>query len=240
MWGEKVPGQVKVRQLNDSLLFLEISLRSFSRMFVPLSQSLSLHLRDTLRRTPCEGLQHCSFFRHQPQALTRCVAFHDGHGKFHGTQWLLGGCCRLWHYLLCKFCHSCLETCTNLEQGVAFAYRKPGAVSSMDEIEVIKDWPGANGITSDKVPTEIAYDGIEIHWGFLIEEQDRRIRCIKLFLDGALEMPSFVSARDVEEQLSLASKRVTECARDYLKKLHEFTMDVLNRRFSEAFVCSKH
>ncbi|KAI9793023.1 MAG: hypothetical protein M1833_000844 [Piccolia ochrophora] len=37
--------------------------------------------------------------------------------------------------------------------GVAAVY-----TSTPDDVEVIKTWPGGNGITSDKVPTEIAYD----------------------------------------------------------------------------------
>ncbi|KAF2403588.1 actin-like ATPase domain-containing protein [Trichodelitschia bisporula] len=36
--------------------------------------------------------------------------------------------------------------------GVAIVYSK-----NPEEIDVIKDWPGGNGITSDKVPTEIGY-----------------------------------------------------------------------------------
>ncbi|KAI9836129.1 MAG: hypothetical protein M1838_005137, partial [Thelocarpon superellum] len=37
--------------------------------------------------------------------------------------------------------------------GVAAVY-----TSTPDDVDVIKTWPGGNGITSDKVPTEIAYD----------------------------------------------------------------------------------
>ena len=30
--------------------------------------------------------------------------------------------------------------------------------STPDDVEIIKTWPGGNGITSDKVPTELSYD----------------------------------------------------------------------------------
>ena len=41
--------------------------------------------------------------------------------------------------------------------GVAAAYS-----ATPDDVDIIKTWPGGNGITSDKVPTEIAYDVKEI------------------------------------------------------------------------------
>lgn len=122
--------------------------------------------------------------------------------------------------------------------GVAFAFRKPGTIGSPDDIEVIKDWPGSNGMTSDKVPTEIAYTNGVMRWGFLLEEQDRRIRCIKLFLDKSQPLPSFVSSIDVESQLKLAHKQVADCAREYLGAIHEHVLDVLKRRYSAAFISS--
>ncbi|KAG9643795.1 hypothetical protein KCV04_g4523, partial [Aureobasidium melanogenum] len=40
--------------------------------------------------------------------------------------------------------------------GCAFAYS--GSLESPDEIEVIRNWPGSNNITSEKVPTELTYE----------------------------------------------------------------------------------
>ncbi|KAG9601333.1 hypothetical protein KCU77_g3251, partial [Aureobasidium melanogenum] len=40
--------------------------------------------------------------------------------------------------------------------GCAFAYS--GSLESPDEIEVIRNWPGSNNITSEKVLSELTYE----------------------------------------------------------------------------------
>ncbi|KAI5244990.1 hypothetical protein E4T43_03459 [Aureobasidium subglaciale] len=83
--------------------------------------------------------------------------------------------------------------------GCALAYS--GDPESADEIQVVKSWPGSNGVTSDKVPSEILYEtnpptsGIKrdwkgevvtttrIRWGLEIKPEETRLRCLKLRLD---------------------------------------------------------
>lgn len=73
--------------------------------------------------------------------------------------------------------------------------------------------PGGNGITSDKVPTEISYEldantkpmegvtpeqnpisgaSTTVRWGFMHKPDEPRIKCMKLFLDRNQKLPHFV------------------------------------------------
>ncbi|EMC96848.1 hypothetical protein BAUCODRAFT_70194 [Baudoinia panamericana UAMH 10762] len=138
--------------------------------------------------------------------------------------------------------------------GVAAAYS-----ATPDDIDIIKTWPGGNGITSDKVPTEIAYfdaapptepspvsplegpsDGSTaaktIRWGFQFKPEESRLRCIKLFLDRNQKLPHFVSPLDTAAQLRKCDKTVMDAVSDYLTKIYEHTMETLNRRYGESFV----
>lgn len=94
--------------------------------------------------------------------------------------------------------------------GVAACYS-----ATPDDVDIIKTWPGGNGITSDKVPTEISYDVVDgakagfdvdvsasqtaskgVRWGFQFKPEESRLRCIKLFLDRNQKLPHFVSPLD--------------------------------------------
>ena len=128
--------------------------------------------------------------------------------------------------------------------GVAAAYS-----GSPDEIDIIKTWPGGNGITSDKVPTEIAYDTPDsaigtateksqatIRWGFQFKPEDTRLRCIKLFLDRNQKLPHFVSPLETAAQLRKCDRTVMDAVSDYLTKIYEHTMETLTRRYGESFM----
>lgn len=73
---------------------------------------------------------------------------------------------------------------------------------------------GGNGITSDKVPTEISYKldldtkpianvtpeqnpmagaPTTVRWGFMHKPNESRIKCMKLFLDRNQKLPHFVN-----------------------------------------------
>lgn len=75
---------------------------------------------------------------------------------------------------------------------------------------------GGNGITSDKVPTEISYEldantkpiadvtpeqnpisgaSTNVRWGFMHKPDEPRIKCMKLFLDRNQKLPHFVGRR---------------------------------------------
>ncbi|KAK0384295.1 hypothetical protein NLU13_8383 [Sarocladium strictum] len=127
--------------------------------------------------------------------------------------------------------------------GVAAVY-----TSTPDDIEIIKTWPGGNGITSDKVPTEIAYDfppnttgttdPPTVKWGFQFRPEESRLRCIKLFLDRSQKLPFYVSPLDTAAQLKRFGKNVVDAVSDYLTQVHAHTMDTLTRRYGESFMAS--
>lgn len=119
--------------------------------------------------------------------------------------------------------------------------------STPDDIEIIKTWPGGNGITSDKVPTEISYDippaaivgtSPNIKWGFQFKPEEPRLRCIKLFLDRSQKLPFYVSPQETATQLRKFNKNVVDAVSDYLTQVYEHTMDTLTRRYGESFMAS--
>ncbi|KAF2994771.1 hypothetical protein E8E14_002828 [Neopestalotiopsis sp. 37M] len=140
--------------------------------------------------------------------------------------------------------------------GVAAVY-----TSTPDDIEIIKTWPGGNGITSDKVPTEISYDtpanananaaaaaspassttsttGPVPKWGFQFKPEESRLRCIKLFLDRSQKLPFYVSPQETATQLRKYNKNVVDAVSDYLTQIYRHTMDTLTRRYGESFMAS--
>ncbi|KAI1781160.1 actin-like ATPase domain-containing protein [Hypoxylon cercidicola] len=126
--------------------------------------------------------------------------------------------------------------------GVAAVY-----TSTPDDVEIIKTWPGGNGITSDKVPTEISYDfppnaspGTDpnVKWGFQFKPEESRLRCIKLFLDRSQKLPFYVSPQETATQLKKYNKTVVDAVSDYLTEIYKHTMDQLTRRYGESFMAS--
>ncbi|KAL1297539.1 hypothetical protein AAFC00_006111 [Neodothiora populina] len=139
--------------------------------------------------------------------------------------------------------------------GVAAVYS-----ATPDDIDIIKSWPGGNGITSDKVPTEIAYElpptsangttnpnltpeqqgsrpaPRSIRWGFQFKPEEPRLRCIKLFLDRNQKLPHFVSPLETAAQLRKCDKTVMDGVSDYLAQLYKHTMETLTRRYGETFM----
>jgi hypothetical protein len=133
-----------------------------------------------------------------------------------------------------------------------------------DEIEVIKSWPGGNGLTSDKCPTELSYEpapvtpgrqagrkpsrqNLEsyprlgtpeiskgIRWGFQLQDEPR-LRCLKLFLDRSQQLPSYVSPMETAAHLKKHDKTVMDAVTDYLTMIHTHTMDWLCRRYGDNF-----
>jgi hypothetical protein len=118
-------------------------------------------------------------------------------------------------------------------------------------------WPGGNGITSDKVPTEIGYvsapanangngsgassPGSEtprqiVKWGFQFKPDEQRLRCIKLFLDRNQKLPHFVSPLETAAQLRQYGKTVMDAVSDYLTEIYKHTMENLTRRYGDAFM----
>ncbi|KAI1388733.1 actin-like ATPase domain-containing protein [Hypoxylon trugodes] len=126
--------------------------------------------------------------------------------------------------------------------GVAAVY-----TSTPDDVEIIKTWPGGNGITSDKVPTEILYDlspnapsgtPPNVKWGFQFKPEESRLRCIKLFLDRSQKLPFYVSPQETATQLKKYNKTVVDAVSDYLTEIYKHTMSTLTRRYGESFMAS--
>ncbi|KAF2639252.1 actin-like ATPase domain-containing protein [Massarina eburnea CBS 473.64] len=124
--------------------------------------------------------------------------------------------------------------------GVAAVYS-----ATPEDIDIIKTWPGGNGITSDKVPTEIAYSTTTdpskpsatiIKWGFQFKPEESRLRCIKLFLDKTQKLPSFVSPLETAAQLRQSQKTVMDAVCDYLTMIYKHTMETLSKRYGETFM----
>lgn len=136
--------------------------------------------------------------------------------------------------------------------GVAAVYS-----ATPDDVDIIKTWPGGNGITSDKVPTEIAYEAPkapttasaaddesetpspparQIRWGFQFKPEETRLRCIKLFLDRNQSLPHFVSPLETAAQLRKCERTVMDAVSDYLTKIYEHTLETLTRRYGSSFM----
>lgn len=136
--------------------------------------------------------------------------------------------------------------------GVAAVYS-----ATPDDVDIIKTWPGGNGITSDKVPTEIAYELVDpadnadsatsptdtsttrrIQWGFQFKPEEPRLRCIKLFLDRNQKLPHFVSPLETAAQLRRCQRTVMDAVSDYLTKIYEHTLETLTRRYGSSFMAT--
>ncbi|KAF3008731.1 hypothetical protein E8E13_009848 [Curvularia kusanoi] len=133
--------------------------------------------------------------------------------------------------------------------GVAAVYS-----ATPDDIDIIKTWPGGNGITSDKVPTEVGYTeaapsngstpsleasakpAATVKWGFQFKPEETRLRCIKLFLDRNQKLPHFVSPLETAAHLRKHEKTVNEAVTDYLSQIYKHTMETLTRRYGETFM----
>ncbi|KAG9897597.1 actin-like ATPase domain-containing protein, partial [Aureobasidium melanogenum] len=131
--------------------------------------------------------------------------------------------------------------------GCAFAYG--GSLESPDEIEVIRNWPGSNNITSEKVPTELTYEpastgaGVKRtaagdpallnspRWGFQIKPNELRLHYIKLLLDHHQRLPPYVSRQHLAGLLLRWDKSAEQAASDYLTALFSHAKTRLERRF---------
>ncbi|KAH0338581.1 actin-like ATPase domain-containing protein, partial [Aureobasidium melanogenum] len=137
--------------------------------------------------------------------------------------------------------------------GVAFTYS--GNIEAADEIAVVKDWPGANNVSSEKVPSELAYvpasdadefeiinpdssDAFEIRWGLELKPDQPRLRCLKLRLDPRQELPHYVSKQDLDDQLNTCGKTTEDAIADYLSVVYSHAKEVMVNRFGEQMMSS--
>lgn len=93
-------------------------------------------------------------------------------------------------------------------------------------------WPGGSNLTTDKVPTEIAYgpDG-KIRWGYEIRPDEDRLRCFKLRLAERRALPIGVSTSGQDELLARWGKDAQTATADYMGALWRHAKEVLRRRW---------
>lgn len=120
-------------------------------------------------------------------------------------------------------------------------------------ILTLPSWPGSNNISSDKVPSELAYvpasddfemvnsDGsrtFNILWGLQLKPDQSRLRCLKLRLDPRQKLPAYVSSKDLDDQLIDCGKSAEEAIADYLSLIFAKAKEELVRRFGTQMVSS--
>ncbi|KAF2718371.1 actin-like ATPase domain-containing protein [Polychaeton citri CBS 116435] len=135
-----------------------------------------------------------------------------------------------------------LEFGTRLVIGLDFGTTFSGIAFALDTvedplkaIEVITSWPGANSITSDKVPSELSYSRA-IRWGFEVHPEEARLRCMKLLLEACQKLPSYVSSEDTYNLLLRSDKRARDVVKEYLAALYHHTIETLKCRYGSVFV----
>jgi len=128
-------------------------------------------------------------------------------------------------------------------------------------------WPGGNGSTSEKVPSEFTYDMgriaetdsadtsdalialtspfapsgeslKDLRWGYEVRPGEQSVKCIKLFLDCNQSIPKFVKQLDNAVYLRKYRRDVVGAAADFLHKVYEHTFETLRKRYGEAFMRS--
>lgn len=119
----------------------------------------------------------------------------------------------------------------------------------------IDSWPGSSRVTSEKVPTELAYEtvtqgtkrdhngqrinsgtAVKMVWGFELKPDQSRLRCLKLRLDPRQKMPRYVSEDALDRQLILSGKTAEDAVADYLSLAFSHVKHVMKNRFGEHMV----
>lgn len=116
--------------------------------------------------------------------------------------------------------------------GIAYVFTvKPS------DVYVVKEWPGAKGITYDKCPTLLKYeqDG-SIRWGFELDRAtEGRIEAIKLLLDPEQPRPIYVPAVDTEAELKKLGKSPSTVATDYIRAIFEHATAKIESKYPQNY-----
>ena len=75
-----------------------------------------------------------------------------------------------------------------------------------------------------------------IRWGFQLQPEEPKLRCMKLFLDGRQELPDFVSRSEIQTQLQKSGRDAVTVVTDYLREINKHTKDELVKRYGSTFV----
>ncbi|KAI5209900.1 hypothetical protein E4T39_00616 [Aureobasidium subglaciale] len=124
--------------------------------------------------------------------------------------------------------------------GIAFTYA--GSPEAESEITVVKDWPGSNGITSEKrdfTGDPIPRSGTQtkkIRWGFELDPHDLRLRYLKLRLDERQDYPPSVSREIIDNLLKQSGVDAQEAVSDYMSAVFSRAKEAMILRFGEDMV----
>ena len=105
------------------------------------------------------------------------------------------------------------------------------------DVHVIKEWPGAKGITYDKCPTLLKYeqDG-SVRWGYELDRAtEGRIEGIKLLLDPDQSTPYYVPTTDTGAALSRLGKAPATVATDYISKLFKHATAKIESKYPKDY-----
>jgi molecular chaperone DnaK (HSP70) len=70
----------------------------------------------------------------------------------------------------------------------------------------------------------------------MLEQDDARLRCLKLFLDSNQRIPSFVSRSEMQNQLRQSGKDVQTALSDYLTEVIKHARQTLSDRYGQYFL----
>ncbi|MCJ1471604.1 hypothetical protein MMC13_000244 [Lambiella insularis] len=137
-----------------------------------------------------------------------------------------------------------------LDFGTTFSglcWAQTGKAGVNPEIQTpIIQWPdaisgGLEGVTSDKVPTELQYDGEDFKWGYQIGDSGQRIQCFKLDLNGPQEMGASALARKYPDAMASPpayNVSVEKLVTDYLSALRKHANEVLRHKLPQTALFS--
>ena len=125
--------------------------------------------------------------------------------------------------------------------------------SIAEHIEVLKRWPGAGNVASEKTPSILAYDNDFTHviaWGSSVTDQHKnRFAHFKLLLHRPTTSVDGQSVdnlgRDIQT-MSLSStslprgKTAVDVAADYFRALYAYIQQILNNTYGDKFLAQQN
>ncbi|KAI4255015.1 MAG: hypothetical protein L6R42_006950 [Xanthoria sp. 1 TBL-2021] len=116
--------------------------------------------------------------------------------------------------------------------GVAYCF-----TSNPSEVHLIKEWPGANGITYDKCPTILKYEeGGSLQWGYQLDRTvEGRVDAVKLLLDPSQPKPYYIPDVDIQAELQRLGKAPTAVATDYISAIFRHAVAKIESKYPQGF-----
>ena len=116
--------------------------------------------------------------------------------------------------------------------GVAYVF-----TAKPRDVHLIKEWPGAKGITYEKCPTLLKYepDG-SIRWGFGLDRTTkRRIEAVKLLLDPDQPKPIYIPAVDIKAELNRLGKAPIAVATDFISEIFRHATAKIESKYPKDY-----